>query len=138
MMFGGFIELNSSSLFISFCYFAVTLSEPPRLRETEAKEDAQVSDFQAELVQMAATLNGDHKKDVYPHKLVENLTVSDAAKYCDGAIKAFLDECEKAKQSGVDESQIVVCGASSVTATKRQNSPKSFAQKIFSCLICDN
>ncbi|EXB70660.1 Phospholipase C 3 [Morus notabilis] len=117
----------------------VTLPEPIRLREADqAKEDAHVSEFQAELVQMAATLNGDHNKDVYPHKLVDNLTVSEAAKYCDGAIKLFLDECEKAKQSGVDESHIVVCSASPVPAPKRQNSPKSFAQKIFSCLICDN
>ncbi|GMN61540.1 hypothetical protein TIFTF001_030629 [Ficus carica] len=113
----------------------VTLPEPVKLREGEAKEDAKLTDFQAELVQMAATLNGDHAKDIYPHKLVEDLTVSEAVKYCEGAFKTFLDECDKAKQRGMDDSHIVVCGASE---PKRQKPPKSFAQKIFSCLICDN
>lgn len=121
----------------------VTLPEPPRLREGGAKEDSKVSDFQAELVQMAATLNGDHAKDEYPHKLVENLTVSEAVKYCDGAFKTFLDECKRAKESGMDPSQVVVCVATSSTTPppnppSTHQAPKSFAQKIFSCLICDH
>ena len=115
----------------------MTLPEPVKLREGEAKEEAQLSEFQSELVQMAATLNGDHAKDVYPHKLVENLTVSEAVKYCDSAFKVFLNEYEKAKESGMDESHVVVCAASSAES-KRLESPKSFAQKIFSCLVCDN
>ncbi|PON56691.1 Acid phosphatase [Parasponia andersonii] len=120
----------------------VSLPEPPRLREGGAKEESKLSEFQAELVQMAATLNGDHAKDVYPHKLVDNLTVSDAVKYCDGAFKTFLDECQRAKDSGMDASHVVFCVANSSTTPlpKRpsQQAPKSFAQKIFSCLICDH
>ncbi|XP_062101713.1 non-specific phospholipase C4-like [Humulus lupulus] len=120
----------------------VTLPEPPKLRDGEAKEDSKLSSFQAELVQMAAALNGDHSKDVYPdHKLVDELTVSEAVKYCDGAFNMFMDECHKAKQSGMDASHIVVCLATSSTSPpppKRPSSNKSFTQKIFSCLICDH
>ncbi|PON87498.1 Acid phosphatase [Trema orientale] len=120
----------------------VSLPEPPRLREGGAKEESKLSEFQSELVQMAATLNGDHAKDVYPHKLVDNLTVSDAVKYCDGAFKTFLDECQRAKDSGMDASHVVFCVANSPTTPlpirPSQQAPKSFAQKIFSCLICDH
>ena len=99
-----------------------------------------MSEFQAELVQMAATLNGDHTRDVYPDKLVENLTVADAAKYCNDAFKIFLDECQKAKESSMDPSQVVCVPNSSTRPLPErpsQQAPKSFAQKIFSCLTCD-
>lgn len=119
---------------------AVTLPEPPKLRDREAKEDGKLSEFQEELVQLAATLNGDCKKDVYPNKLVENMTVSDAAQYCHSAFDYFLKECEKAKHTGVDENQIVVCASTSLpttTTAETRSSPRSFVQKIFSCLVCD-
>ncbi|KAI4353650.1 hypothetical protein L6164_002582 [Bauhinia variegata] len=111
----------------------VTLAEPAKLREEPAKEEAMLSDFQKELVQMAATLNGDHKKSIYPHKLVENMRVSDAVKYCEGAFKTFQNECEKAKLSGADGSEIVHCAR---PHTEIQS--KNFFQKLFSCLVCDN
>ncbi|KAJ6973936.1 hypothetical protein NC653_030086 [Populus alba x Populus x berolinensis] len=37
--------------------------------------------FQEELVEMAAVLNGDLTKDIYPQQLVDGLNVSDGAKY---------------------------------------------------------
>ncbi|KAE8721401.1 Non-specific phospholipase C5 [Hibiscus syriacus] len=63
----------------------VTLPEPVKTRHSKAKETAKLSDFQEELVQMAAVLKGDHKSDIYPHKLVENMTVAEAAEYVHGA-----------------------------------------------------
>ena len=100
-----------------------------------------MSEFQAELVQMVATLNEDHTKDVYPHKLVENLTVAEAVKYCESSFKIFLDECQRAKESGMDPSHIVFETTLSTTPQPERPSeqaPKSFTQKIFSCLICDH
>jgi phospholipase C len=85
---------------------AATLPEPVKMRPTEAAEHATISDFQAELVQLGAALNGDHVKDTYPHKLVEGMTVADAARYCNSAFKAFQDECERCKKSGKDGSHI--------------------------------
>ncbi|KAM1578225.1 non-specific phospholipase C3-like [Malus sylvestris] len=110
-----------------------TLPDPMKLREAVSKDGAKISDFQEELVQLAAALNGDHRKDIYPHKLVENMTVSEAVKYCEEAFNKFLHECEKARESGTDESEIVVCATSPTPP-----STKSFAQKIFSCLVCDH
>ncbi|RYQ87915.1 hypothetical protein Ahy_B09g095441 isoform D [Arachis hypogaea] len=110
-----------------------TLPEPVKLRDIGAQEQAKLSDLQVELVQMAATLNGDHKKSIYPNKLVENMTVSDAVKYIEDAFSTFLDECNKAKQSGVDGSQIVDC------ADKNKSTPNSnnFFHKLLSCIVCD-
>jgi phospholipase C len=90
-------------------HIAVTLGEPAKLRETGPQEEAKLSEFQEELVQLAAVLNGDHRKDIYPDKLVENMTVGEAAKYVQEAFKKFQDECAKARESGVDEDEIVVC-----------------------------
>ncbi|KAK4593659.1 hypothetical protein RGQ29_017672 [Quercus rubra] len=108
----------------------VTLGEPVKLRDAGPPDQAKLSEFQEELVQLAAVLNGDHRKETYPDKLVENMTVVEAAKYVKDAFKTFLDECDKARASGVSEDEIVVC------ATK--TSSKSIASKLFSCLICDN
>ncbi|XP_030962379.1 non-specific phospholipase C4-like [Quercus lobata] len=108
----------------------VTLGEPVKLRDDGPPDEAKLSEFQEELVQLAAVLNGDHRKETYPDKLVENMTVAEAAKYVTDAFKTFLDECDKARASGVSEDEIVVCATNS--------SSKSIASKLFSCLICDN
>ena len=114
--------------------FAVTLPEPVKLREAEAKENAKLSEFQEELVQMAATLCGDcRKEDIYPHKLVENMTVGEAVDYVKDAFKRFLDECERAKESGADESTICV---PLIDLPPTRPNKKSMASKFFSCLVC--
>lgn len=113
--------------------FAVTLPEPVKLRETTSKDGAKMSDFQEEVVQLAAAINGDHRKDIYPNKLVEKMSVSKAVSYVEASFKKFSDECEKARESGADESEIVVCATSLGSP-----SPKSFAKKMFSCLVCDH
>ncbi|KDP39583.1 hypothetical protein JCGZ_02603 [Jatropha curcas] len=113
----------------------VTLPEPVKLREGVAREDGNLSEFQQELVQMAAVLNGDHKKDIYPHKIAEGMTVSVAAKYMESAFKKFIEEGEKARENGVDESEVIVIENFVPTNHK---SPRSFIQKLFSCLVCDN
>ncbi|KAI6703072.1 hypothetical protein NL676_012208 [Syzygium grande] len=111
----------------------VTLSDAAKLREAGAKEDAKLNDFQQILVQMAATLNGDHKKDIYPDKLVENMTVGKAAKYVKDAHATFCDHCNKAIETGAEEDEVVVLGERSTGGTT-----KNFAQMLFSCIICDN
>ncbi|XP_058104064.1 non-specific phospholipase C3-like [Magnolia sinica] len=115
----------------------IALPEPTKLREGDANESAKLSDFQQELVQMAATLNGDHSKDIYPHKLVEVMTVKDATNYMTDAFKTFLEACEDAKKNGVDESEIVVV-SSHPKEPPMEKKKKSFAQKMFACLACNN
>ncbi|XP_021755142.1 non-specific phospholipase C4-like [Chenopodium quinoa] len=108
-----------------------TLPEPVKLRATSALEDKQLSDFQAELVQMAACLKGDHKKDTYPDALVENMTVKEAAEYVQEAWEIFLHECDEARKRGADESTIIDVGSS-------QNTRRSLKSKLLSCLACNN
>ncbi|KAL0429377.1 UNVERIFIED_CONTAM: Non-specific phospholipase C4 [Sesamum radiatum] len=116
-----------------------TLSEPVKLREAEAKDEAKLSEFQEELVQMAASLCGDHTKEGFPHKLVENMTVSDGVEYVKGAFQKFLDECEKARRNGADGSTICIptgnTSTSAAAATPSSKS-KSFVSKLFSCVVC--
>lgn len=112
----------------------MTLPDPVKLREALAHEKAKLSEFQEELVQMAATLNGDHRKSIYPDKLIENMSVSDAVKYVEDAFKTFLNECEKAKQSGADESEIVDC-ANGCSSTPSNS--KNFFDNVLSCITCN-
>ncbi|XP_045790701.1 non-specific phospholipase C4-like [Trifolium pratense] len=109
------------------------LPDPIKLREAAAKEQAKLSELQEELVLMAATLNGDHRKSIYPDKLIENMCVTDAVKYVEDAFNTFLNECEKAKQNGADGSEIVDCAE---TCSTQPNS-KSFFHKMLSCITCD-
>ena len=99
-----------------------------------AKEADQLNDFQVQLVQLAATLNGDHKKDTYPHKLVENITVVEAVKYIESAFEIFCGECQKAKENGANDRDQVAQENAATTLT----TPKSFPQKLLSCIICDH
>lgn len=115
--------------------FSVTLPELPRARAIGTQEeDEDLTDFQIELIQAAAVIRGDHIKDIYPLKLVDNMKVSDAAKYEEEAFTKFYGESKKAKEVGRDEHEIVDLSQ----GTTRHSSPKSFMQKFFSCLICDN
>ena len=111
----------------------VTLPEPVKLRHTAAAEHAPLSEFQEELVQLAAVLNGDHTKDSYPHKLVEGMTVPEAAKYCVDAFRAFLDECDRCSKCGEDGSHIPTVKPSSAAPGKNKS---SFASKVLACLAC--
>ncbi|KAH9618230.1 hypothetical protein KSS87_016174 [Heliosperma pusillum] len=119
----------------------VTLPEPVRLRDFDAIEDKKLSEFQEEMVQLAACLRGDHHKDTYPHKLVEDMNVAQAAEYCNESFNIFLQECEKANNLGADQNDVVTVTAKSIESPDSQQeiSPKdkihkSFFQKLFSCL----
>ncbi|GAB2303188.1 Non-specific phospholipase C4 [Dionaea muscipula] len=117
----------------------VTLPEPVKLRDREAREEQPLTDFQKELVQMAACLNGDHKKETYPDKLVENMTVADAVEYVTKGFKLFIDESDKARESGADGEYIVVVEvlAAAAAATKNKEKIRSLVDKFFSCLACN-
>ncbi|TVU44195.1 hypothetical protein EJB05_03630, partial [Eragrostis curvula] len=110
-----------------------TLPEPVKLRSTDAVEEhTPLSEFQEELVQLAAVLNGDHTKETYPHKLVQGMTVAEAAKYCNDAFKAFLDECDRCKKCGEDGCYIPTLKPS--LPDKKNKS--GFASKVLACLAC--
>uniref|UniRef100_A0ACD6A7I3 Uncharacterized protein n=1 Tax=Avena sativa TaxID=4498 RepID=A0ACD6A7I3_AVESA len=111
-----------------------TLPQPVKLRSTEAAEHLQISEFQAELVQLGAALNGDHAKDVYPHKMVEGMTVADAAKYCNDAFRAFQDECDRCNKCGMDGSHIPTLPPATPSPPSKKKS--SFPSKLLACFAC--
>ncbi|THU69491.1 hypothetical protein C4D60_Mb08t14970 [Musa balbisiana] len=111
------------------------LPEPRKLRPTEAAETAKLSEFQTELVHLGAVLNGDHAKDIYPHKLVENMTVADGAQYVQNALKTFFEECENCRNNGFDGSHVVVVNPPARDATVQDT--RSSLQKMLSCLLCN-
>lgn len=131
-------------VYICICICSVRLAEAVRLREFDPKEDGKLSEFQEELVEMAAVLCGDHhnNKGIFPHKLTEGMSVVSAAEYVQNAFNKFLQEYEKLKENGADENTIISI-PSQPTPTNKKNKQKpstspSFASKFFSCLVCGN
>ncbi|CAL4937148.1 unnamed protein product [Urochloa decumbens] len=107
----------------------ITLPEPVKLlqrRTAEHAAAAPLSEFQEELVQLAAALNGDHDK------LVEGMTVPEAATYCVHAFRAFQDECDRCKKCGEDGSHIPTVKPKPAG----KSSTRSFASKVLACLAC--
>lgn len=108
------------------------------MRPGEANEESKLSDFQVELVQLGAALNGDHKKDIFPHKLVENMTVGDGAKYVKEAFQTFLLACEEETVSNIGhggEHEIVVSVGTPKLNPKKPK--KSFANRVVGCIVCN-
>ncbi|XP_075519285.1 non-specific phospholipase C3-like [Primulina tabacum] len=111
----------------------VTLPEPVKMREVEPNEEANLSEFQEELVQLCAVLKGDLAKDVFPHEIVKDMKVAEAVNYMDVAFQKFLDDCDDAEKNGADESHIVC-----LSEPVKKRVPKTFIHKLFSCLLCDD
>ncbi|KAL1555197.1 Phosphatidylglycerol/phosphatidylinositol transfer protein [Salvia divinorum] len=83
------------------------LPDPVKIRETDANEDAPLSEFQQELVQLAAVLKGENILSSFPCNIALNMTVRQGADYMDEAVKSFLEAGFAAKKMGVDPEQIV-------------------------------
>lgn len=78
-----------------------------RIRTTEANEEAKLTEFQQELVQLASALSGDHLLIGFQDKIVNNMTVREGIDYVDAAVNRFFEAGRSAKKMGVDDEQIV-------------------------------
>lgn len=76
------------------------------LRTRGPKEDASLSEFQVELIQLASQLNGDHVLNTYPD-IGKTMTVGEANKYAEDAVKRFLEAGRAALKAGANESAII-------------------------------
>ncbi|KAL6966648.1 Phosphatidylglycerol/phosphatidylinositol transfer protein [Sarracenia purpurea var. burkii] len=85
----------------------VQLPTPVQIREGEAKEDAKLSEFQQEMLQLAAVLKGDDVLASFPWNLGKEMTVKEGKEYMEDAVKRFFEAGLAAKRIGVDEEQIV-------------------------------
>ncbi|KAL9274323.1 Non-specific phospholipase C1-like protein, partial [Drosera capensis] len=93
----------------------VTLPEVKfSLRPHGPKEDSPLSEFQVELIQLASQLNGDHVLNTYPD-IGKNMTVAEANRYAEDAVKRFLEAGRAALRAGADESAIVTMRPSLTT-----------------------
>lgn len=87
---------------------------PTPLRPTsEANENKIVSEFQSELVQLAAALHGDHIMHLESdsEEKSQKMTVKEADEYVNRVMTKFYEANEKAIRSNADESSIldIIC-----------------------------
>ncbi|XP_034886910.1 non-specific phospholipase C2 isoform X1 [Populus alba] len=100
------------------------LPTPTQVRESEPNEDAKLTEFQQELLQLAAVLKGDHILTSYPDKIGKEMTVKQGNDYMEDALKRFFEAGLYAKSMGVDEEQIVQMRPSLTTRpSKSTNHP---------------
>ncbi|CAN1250458.1 Non-specific phospholipase C2 [Linum perenne] len=83
------------------------LPTPIRIRQGDANEDAKLSEFQQEMLQLAAVLKGDHILSSYPNEIGKKMSVKEGTVYMEDAVKRFFQAGRFAKKMGVDDEQIV-------------------------------
>ncbi|PKA53711.1 phospholipase C [Apostasia shenzhenica] len=82
------------------------LPTPAKIRKTEANEDAQLSEFQQELAQLAAVLAGDHLLTNF-QEVIKKMNVRQGTEYVEYSVRRFFESGLAAKRMGVDHEQIV-------------------------------
>ena len=102
---------------------AETLADPPKIRKSEANEEAKISEFQEELVQLAAQLNGDYTLKSYPEEIGKKMNVREGNKYVEDAVKRFFEASRLAKTLGAQDDEIVKMRPS--LTTRSTSGPKS-------------
>ncbi|KAL3828696.1 hypothetical protein ACJIZ3_017498 [Penstemon smallii] len=84
-----------------------TLPNPVKIREGEANEDKKLSEFQQEMLQLAAVLKGDNVLTSFPVKIGKEMTVREGKEYMENAVKTFFEAGLAAIKMGVNQEQIV-------------------------------
>lgn len=108
--------LNLMLLIYSPAYYVLTLFPIPfietlpevktDLRPYGPREDSTLSEFQMELIQLASQLNGDHVLNSYPN-IGESMTVGEANRYAEDAVKRFLEAGRAAIKAGANDSAFI-------------------------------
>lgn len=86
---------------------AEVLPDVAPLRRTDIDENKALSEFQSEVVQLAAVLNGDHFLSSFPDDTGKKMNVKEAHEYVRGAVSRFIRASKEASKLGADESAIV-------------------------------
>ncbi|ESW18114.1 hypothetical protein PHAVU_006G014100 [Phaseolus vulgaris] len=95
------------------------LPTPVKIREGGPNEDAQMSEFQQELIQLAAVLKGDNILTSFPGKIGKDMTVKQGKYYMDDAVRRFFEAGRYAKKMGVNEEHIVQMKPSLTTRSSK-------------------
>lgn len=94
------------------------------MRKGGANENAKLSEFQEELLQLAAVLKGDNILTSYPEKIGKLMNVKKGKKYMEDAVRQFFEAGISAKRMGVDEERIVKMRPSLTTRSQTLNHEK--------------
>lgn len=113
--------LELTFLFTQFQY-TEQLPTPEKIRETQANENAKLTEFQQELMQLAAVMNGDDIFTSYPEAIGKDMNVKEGRLYMREAVRRFFEAGHLAKTMGVSEDQIVQMRPS--LATRSSQKPK--------------
>ncbi|XP_066315876.1 non-specific phospholipase C2-like [Miscanthus floridulus] len=95
------------------------LPTPTRIRQTEADEEAKLSEFQQEIIQLASVLNGDHQLASLQDRIREEMNVREGIDYMKAAVKRYFEAGASARRMGVDGEQIVKMRPSLTTRIQR-------------------
>lgn len=88
------------------------------LRRTEVDENRGLSEFQREVVQLAAVLNGDH---FLRSEMGKTMNVKEGHEYVRGAVSRFIRASKEATKMGADPSAIVDMRSSLTTRSSIHN-----------------
>ncbi|KAF7833992.1 non-specific phospholipase C6 [Senna tora] len=88
---------------------------------TDCPEDGKLSEFQSEVVQLAAVLNGDHFLSSFPDEMSNKMSVKEAHDYVRGAVSRFIRASKEAIKLGAHESAIVDMRSSLTTRSSIHN-----------------
>jgi phospholipase C len=83
--------------------------------QAEANEEAKLSEFQQEIIQLASVLNGDHLLT----SLQDRMNVREGFSYMRSSVRRFFEAGMSAKRMGVDDEQIVKMRPSLTTRIER-------------------
>ncbi|XP_047939300.1 non-specific phospholipase C6-like [Salvia hispanica] len=98
------------------------LPEVSPLRRTEADESRALSEFQGEVVQLAAVLNGEHRLSTFRGgDAGKKMSVKEGEEYVKGAVSRFIRASKEAVKMGADESAIVDMRSSLTTRSSIHN-----------------
>lgn len=95
------------------------LPTPTRIRQTEADEEAKLSEFQQEIIQLASVLNGDHHLATLQDRIKNDMNVREGIDYMKAAVKRYFQAGASARRMGVDGDQIVKMRPSLTTRIQR-------------------
>lgn len=98
-----------------FSLCAEVLPEVAPVRQSEADESREVSEFQGEVVQLAGVLKGDHLLSSFGDEMGKKMKVREGHDYVKGAVSRFIRASKEAVKMGAEESSIVEMRSSLTT-----------------------
>ncbi|CAM8886454.1 unnamed protein product [Rhodiola kirilowii] len=95
------------------------LPTPPPIRMSDPNEDAKITEFQQEMIQLASVVTRDHLLPNFTDK-IKDMTVREAKKYSDGAMRTYMEAATNAKTMGLDDEKVLELRPSSTVGLSNE------------------